>query len=325
MLLLSVVAALALGLSFSSNSPSASASPPRARQQLLQGKHNAKQCTSNELYIDDSTLTGAGSGVFSKTGLRTGTWCCSYEGFHTRRPQSLDELKYGLETSIGGVIVGVHPPNETQIEECAVGSMVNDAAIPLLHHPTSLSQVRQAAISYKQRSEAAANIISKEGAHGRLVMYSRKAVPPGGELFFSYGILHWLNVIQHEHDNPMLVILCFMAKYSFVQPPPPSRPQFWYHVDEEKVFMAANPLSDAYVPHFMQYMGLHPSGLNSSMLSAFDALDRPLLERLGCESGCSLLAKVNALISYLAEDHTTLDVAFDEADTRYYPQYTPAA
>ena len=57
-------------------------------------------------------------------------------------------------------------------------------------------------------------------------------------VLYFIGILHWLNELQHSVPNPMVAVLCFMLKYSYVDPPPQSRPQFWYHVHEKRVYLA---------------------------------------------------------------------------------------
>ena len=44
---------------------------------------------------------------------------------------------------------------------------------------------------------------------GRFVynMVAKRTIAPNSELFFSYGMLHWLNELQHSAPNPMDYLL----------------------------------------------------------------------------------------------------------------------
>lgn len=132
-------------------------------------------------------------------------------------------------------------------------------------------------------------------------------------------VLYWLNVLQHSSPNPYVCILCFMAIYFHKLPPPPSRPQFWYHVGEKRVYMADTPLSefssDTYAEYFLEFVGLHRSGTSSALRAFGDER----LRRAGVKGTASLSTKIDAIVSYLAEDGVTIAAGFDEQDRRYYP------
>ena len=142
--------------------------------------------------IRESTLPGAGNGLFALAPLVVGEACCFYDGHDFRR----DDKSADAEAARDSAYVLEHPSEPafragfaTPRSPCGVAQMANDAGItpPILATlassrsvPSTLAAVHE----YESRAHATATI--RQNTSSAWEFYATANVPAGAEVFFSY-------------------------------------------------------------------------------------------------------------------------------------------
>jgi hypothetical protein len=161
------------------------------------------------LEVKLSTITGAGNGVFTLRDIKQGEPVCYYAGHDEPMGENSTD-PYAIQHQFNGTIrVGFRTPEGTH----GVGQLINDAAsldftvLPLNEHGFfSLQSARTLENAYNKHSDENMNIgYSKDGEE--YVIYSRRNIKAGEELFVSYGSEYWITHFCKTSEYPLRKLL----------------------------------------------------------------------------------------------------------------------
>jgi hypothetical protein len=161
------------------------------------------------LEVKLSTIPGAGNGVFTSRDIKQGDPVCYYAG--RDEPQGENSTDpYAIQHQFNGTIrVGHRFAEGTH----GVGQLINDAAsldftvLPLNDHGFfSIKSMKNLEIDYNKHSYENMNMsYSKDGEE--YVMYSRRNIKAGEELFVSYGSDYWVTHFCKTSEYPLHKLL----------------------------------------------------------------------------------------------------------------------
>lgn len=161
------------------------------------------------LEVKLSTIPGAGNGVFTLRDIKNGEPVCYYAG----RDEPMGENStdpYAIQHQFNGTIrVGHRFAEGTH----GVGQLINDAAgidfenLPLNEHGFfSIKSMINLETSYNKQSDENMNVTySKDGEE--YVMYARRNIKAGEELFVSYGSDYWATHFCKTSEYPLHKLL----------------------------------------------------------------------------------------------------------------------
>jgi len=158
------------------------------------------------LEVKLSTIPGAGNGVFTLRDIKKGEPVCYYAGYEGKDAAD----PYAIHHQFNGTIrVGHRFAEGTH----GVGQLINDAAsldftnLPLNEHGFfSIKSMKNLEKAYNKQSDENMNVTyTKDGEE--YVMYSRRNIKAGEELFVSYGPDYWVTHFCTTSEYPLHKLL----------------------------------------------------------------------------------------------------------------------
>ena len=170
--------------------------------------------------IRESTLPGAGNGLFALAPLTAGEPCCFYDGRDFQR----SDRSADADAARDSAYVLEHPSEPafragfaTPRVACGVAQMANDAGITpsilaTLASSRSVPSTLAAVHEYESRAHATATIRqnTSSGAPSAWEFYATANVSTGAEVFFSYSASYWtkMQMESSETDPVARLALC---------------------------------------------------------------------------------------------------------------------
>jgi hypothetical protein len=161
------------------------------------------------LEVKLSTIPGAGNGVFTLKDIKQGDPVCYYAGHDEPMGENSTD-PYAIQHQFNGTIrIGHRFAEGTH----GVGQLINDASILdfrilLLneHGFFSIKSMKNLENFYNKHSYENMNVsYSKDGEE--YVMYSRRNIKAGEELFVSYGAEYWITQFCKTSEYPLHKLL----------------------------------------------------------------------------------------------------------------------
>ena len=166
--------------------------------------------------IRESTLPGAGNGLFALAPLTAGEPCCFYDGRDFQR----SDTSADAEAARDSAYVLEHPSEPafragfaTPRSPCGVAQMANDAGITpsilaTLASSRSVPSTLAAVHEYESRAHATATI--RQNTSSAWEFYATANVSNGAEIFFSYSASYWtkMQMESSETDPVARLALC---------------------------------------------------------------------------------------------------------------------
>lgn len=161
------------------------------------------------LEVKLSTIPGAGNGVFTLRDIKNGEPVCYYAG-HDEPMGKNSTDPYAIHHQFNGTIrVGYRFAEGTH----GVGQLMNDAAsldftvLPLNENGLfSIKSMKNLENAYNKHSDENMNVgYTKDGEE--YVIYSRREIKAGEELFISYGSEYWVTHFCKISEYPLHKLL----------------------------------------------------------------------------------------------------------------------
>jgi hypothetical protein len=210
------------------------------------------------LEVGPSTIPGAGNGVFTLSDIKQGDPVCYYAGRDEPAGENCTD-PYAIQHQFNGTIrVGYRFAEGTH----GIGQLINDASsidfanLPLNEHGFfSIKSMKILETSYNKHSYEKMNVgYSKDGEE--YVMYSRRNIKAGEELFVSYGSDYWITHFCKISEYPLhkLLVSIKIAK------------QILNGKNNESagIFMRQNSIEEGGIIH--QVLGVDPAADNLTKL-----------------------------------------------------------
>lgn len=220
--------------------------------QIQSGIYMSIQARKKKLGIElrESTIPGAGVGVFTTRPFHRGELICHYGGETVHRSaKSKEEMIYSI----------AHPVVEgcwrigSRTDRKNLGHFINDGSAFILHEslrdkksglfPIYSSKVQKAITDYTEQSNQRSNVIFIDKEFG---MGARCDIEAGQELFYSYGLNYWC-CLQELETEEIFTRISYMILGGFL-------------LEKNNDFFLNNKLVEDYQYLLQKVLRVHPEG-----------------------------------------------------------------
>jgi len=147
--------------------------------------------------VKESTIAGAGRGVFATQKFHTGDVVCFYDSYKPQNVLTPEETQYSICTK-QGTFVGYKTPRSTS----GVAQLINDGGVIAPHEASDDLTKLYIALVRDIEQYLSTTALRRNVGNVGLNCFALRDIEPGEELFYSYGIGYWFgDRIQHLKLN----------------------------------------------------------------------------------------------------------------------------
>ena len=176
-------------------------------------------CGHRRFDFRQSTIPGAGRGIFTKEAIGKGEYCCFFDGEdltlaqYSMRIAQLSGRRAAESYALGDGGDGVRDGHREPKTSCGVAQLINDPIGLWFSHPTDLSTALEARADYTRRSMNISLLGASRSRPSPYQFWAQRDIEPGEELFWAYGSDYWLDAIVATSSNPMVVLIALLIRY----------------------------------------------------------------------------------------------------------------